>query len=61
MAVLAGLLAALAIASLIDLIAAAWDLPETSMALQYLTLLKLATGITLCSEGNGLISLILSY
>lgn len=48
LAVLAGLLAALAIGALIDLIADAWDLPETSMALQYLTLLKLATGITLC-------------
>ena len=48
LAVLAGLLAALAISALIDLIADAWDLPETSMALKYLTLLKLATGITLC-------------
>ena len=35
LAVLAGLLAALAISALIDLIADAWDLPETSMALKY--------------------------
>ena len=48
LAILAGLLAALAISALIDLIADAWELPETSMSLKYLTLLKLATGITLC-------------
>lgn len=48
LAILAGLLAALAISALIDLIADAWELPETSVSLKYLTLLKLATGITLC-------------
>ena len=48
LAILAGLLAAVAISALIDLIADAWELPETSMSLKYLTLLKLATGITLC-------------
>jgi len=48
LAILAGLLAALAISALIDLIADAWELPEHSMSLKYLTLLKLATGITLC-------------
>ena len=48
LAILAGLLAALAISALIDLIADAWELPENSMSLKYLTLLKLATGITLC-------------
>jgi uncharacterized protein YacL len=48
LAILAGLLAALAISALIDLIADAWELPENSISLKYLTLLKLATGITLC-------------
>ena len=48
LAILAGLLAALAIGALIDLIADAWGLPEGDMALKYLTLLKLATGLTFC-------------
>tara|TARA_B100001059_G_C17819683_1_gene577473 strand:+ start:1476 stop:2600 length:1125 start_codon:yes stop_codon:yes gene_type:complete len=48
LAILAGLLAAIAIAALIDLIANVWQLPESSISLKYLTLLKLATGITLC-------------
>ena len=44
----AGLVAALAIGLLIDLIADSWGLSSGDTALQYLTLLKLATGITLC-------------
>lgn len=48
LAILAGLLAAIAIAALIDLIANVWQLPESSIVLKYLTLLKLATGITIC-------------
>ena len=48
LALLAGLLAAIAIGALIDLIAATWDLPQGDMALKYLTLLKLATGLTFC-------------
>ncbi|MEE3002210.1 MAG: PIN/TRAM domain-containing protein, partial [Planctomycetota bacterium] len=48
LAILAGLLAAIAIGALIDLIADAWGLPEGDMALKYLTLLKLATGLTFC-------------
>lgn len=48
LALLAGLLAAICIGALIDLIAATWDLPKGDMALKYLTLLKLATGITFC-------------
>ncbi|MCH2149539.1 MAG: hypothetical protein MK095_08915 [Phycisphaerales bacterium] len=48
LALLAGLLAAIAIGALIDLIAATWNLPQGDMALKYLTLLKLATGLTFC-------------
>ena len=48
LAILAGLLAALAIGALIDLIADAWGLPPGDMAVKYLTLLKLATGLTFC-------------
>ncbi|MBC8522373.1 PIN/TRAM domain-containing protein [PVC group bacterium] len=44
----AGLFAALAVGLLIDLIADSWGLSSGDTALQYLTLLKLATGITLC-------------
>ena len=44
----AGVVAALAIGLLIDLIADSWGLSSGDTALQYLTLLKLATGITLC-------------
>jgi uncharacterized protein YacL len=46
-AVVAGLFAALAVGALIDLIAEAWDIKDDQSALQYLTLLKLATGLTL--------------
>jgi len=44
----AGLFAALAVGLLIDLIADSWGLSSGDTALQYLTLLKLVTGITLC-------------
>ena len=44
----AGLFAALAVGLLIDLIADSWGLSSGDTALQYLTLIKLATGITLC-------------
>jgi len=47
LAVVAGLFAALAVGALIDLIAEAWDIKEDQAALQYLTLLKLAVGLTL--------------
>ncbi|MDP7006510.1 MAG: TRAM domain-containing protein [Phycisphaerales bacterium] len=43
-----GLFAALAVSLLIDLIADSWGLDRASTALQYLTLLKLVSGITLC-------------
>ena len=43
-----GLFAALAVSLLIDLIAGSWGLEQESTALQYLTLLKLVCGITLC-------------
>lgn len=48
LAILAGLLATLAIGALIDLIAETWGLPANDIAIKYLTLLKLATGLTLC-------------
>ncbi len=44
----AGLFAALAVGLLIDLIADSWGISRGDAALQYLTLLKLAAGITLC-------------
>jgi uncharacterized protein YacL len=43
-----GLFAALAVSLLIDLIADSWGLTKGETALQYLTLLKLVTGISLC-------------
>lgn len=43
-----GLFAALAVSLLIDLIGDSWDLQRGDIALQYLTLLKLVVGITLC-------------
>ncbi len=43
-----GLFAALAVSLLIDLIGDSWGLEEDEIALQYLTLLKLVCGITLC-------------
>ena len=44
----AGLFAALAVSLLIDLIGESWGLKQGDTALQYLTLLKLVAGITLC-------------
>jgi len=43
-----GLFAALAVGLLIDLIGDSWGLKRGDIALQYLTLLKLVCGITLC-------------
>ena len=43
-----GLFAALAVSLLIDLIGDSWGLKQGETALQYLTLLKLVCGITLC-------------
>ena len=43
-----GLFAALAVSLLIDLIGDSWGLKRGETALQYLTLLKLVVGITLC-------------
>ena len=43
-----GLFAALAVSLLIDLIGDSWGLQKGDIALQYLTLLKLVAGITLC-------------
>ena len=48
LAIVAGLFAALAVGVLIDLIAEAWELTTEDFALKYLTLLKLAIGLTLC-------------
>ncbi|MCH2147340.1 MAG: TRAM domain-containing protein [Phycisphaerales bacterium] len=48
MGLVAGLFAALAVSLLIDLIGDSWGLKKGDTALQYLTLLKLVTGITLC-------------
>ena len=48
LAVVAGLFAALAVGALIDLIADAWGLDRGDSALKYLTLLKLAVGLSLC-------------
>ena len=48
LAIVAGLFAALAVGALIDLIADAWGLDRGDSALKYLTLLKLAVGLTLC-------------
>ncbi len=47
LAIVAGLFAALAVGTLIDLIAEAWGITDDQAALQYLTLLKLAAGLTL--------------
>lgn len=44
----AGLFAALAVSLLIDLIGDSWGLNRGDTAMQYLTLLKLVVGITLC-------------
>jgi uncharacterized protein YacL len=44
----AGLFAALAVSLLIDLIGDSWGLKRGDVAFQYLTLLKLVCGITLC-------------
>jgi len=44
----AGLFAALAVSLLIDLIGDSWGLTRGDVAYQYLTLLKLVSGITLC-------------
>lgn len=46
--VVAGLLGALAVGTLIDVIAESWDLKSGEAALQYLALLKLVLGISLC-------------
>ena len=48
LAIVSGLFAALAVGVLIDLIAEAWELTTEDSALKYLTLLKLAVGLTLC-------------
>jgi uncharacterized protein YacL len=48
LAVVSGLFASLAVGVLIDLIAEAWDMAGDPEALKYLTLLKLAVGLTLC-------------
>lgn len=48
LAIVAGLFAALAVGALIDLIADAWGLDRGDSALTYLTLLKLAVGLSLC-------------
>jgi len=48
LAVVAGLFASLAVGVLIDLIAEAWEITGDEAALKYLTLLKLAVGLTLC-------------
>lgn len=48
LAIVAGLFAALAVGALIDLIADTWGLDRGDSALKYLTLLKLAVGLTLC-------------
>ncbi|MCH2136467.1 MAG: TRAM domain-containing protein [Phycisphaerales bacterium] len=47
LALVAGLFAALAVGALIDLIAEPWNVKDDPQAQQYLTLLKLATGLTL--------------
>jgi len=47
LAIVAGLFAALAVGTLIDLIAEAFGIVDDPAALRYLTLLKLATGLTL--------------
>ena len=46
-----GLFAALAVSLLIDLIGDSWGLNKGDIAFQYLTLLKLVSGITLCYFG----------
>jgi len=48
LAVVAGLFASLAVGVLIDLIAEAWDVTGDEEAVRYVTLLKLAVGLTLC-------------
>ena len=48
LAVVAGLFASIAVGVLIDLIAEAWELSGDEAALKYMTLLKLAVGLTLC-------------
>lgn len=48
LALVAGLFASLAVGTLIDLIADTWGLDREDSALKYLTLLKLAIGLTLC-------------
>jgi uncharacterized protein YacL len=50
-----GLFAALAVSLLIDLIGDSWGLKKGDTAYQYLTLLKLVSGITLCYFGISIV------
>ncbi len=50
-----GLFAALAVSLLIDLIADSWGIQKGEIATQYLTLLKLVSGITLCYFGISIV------
>lgn len=50
-----GLFAALAVSMLIDLIADSWGIQQGEVATQYLTLLKLVSGITLCYFGISIV------
>ena len=50
-----GLFAALAVSLLIDLIGDSWGLSKGDTAYQYLTLLKLVSGITLCYFGISIV------
>jgi uncharacterized protein YacL len=50
-----GLFAALAVSLLIDLIGDSWGLSRGDIAFQYLTLLKLVSGITLCYFGISIV------
>lgn len=50
-----GLFAALAVSLLIDLIGDSWGLEKDATAYQYLTLLKLVSGITLCYFGISIV------
>jgi uncharacterized protein YacL len=50
-----GLFAALAVSMLIDLIADSWGVERGEVATQYLTLLKLVSGITLCYFGISIV------
>src|SRR5690606_37467722 len=46
--IIAGLIGALAIGALLDLVASSWDLTLNKTGLAYLGLIKLAIGITMC-------------